>query len=200
MSERIVEWAVGQDVDHYSFLSFPYNSTACEKQESFLDLKYIYDNGLEGKPRTQLHPELLLKGEADGSSFPSGGLRQTHRARAYNLWDRASEIFIRRKNKVVYIPSMLVTHSGDALDDMTIFRKSEAVMKAAASKMLNALGVEHKDVFLALGLEQEFFVVPKSAQLKREDLRMTGRCLFGRVPAKNQQFSDHYYAKIPHKV
>lgn len=44
-----------------------------------------------------------------------------------------NEIFIRRKNKVMYIPSMLVAHNGEVLDDMGIYRKSEAVMKRAAS-------------------------------------------------------------------
>lgn len=73
-------------------------------------------------------------------------------------------------------------------------------MKKAASELLTALGIEHKEVFLALGLEQEFFVVPKSAYLQREDLRMTGRCLFGRVGAKAQEFSDHYYGKLPSKI
>lgn len=112
IAERLVQWALENEVDHYSFLSFPYNSAACQKQESLIDLKYIYEHGFVGKPRIHLSPDLLLKGEADGSSFPSGGLRQTHRARAYNVWDRSSEIFIRRKNKVMYIPSLLLTHSG----------------------------------------------------------------------------------------
>ncbi len=43
-------------------------------------------------------------------------------------------------------------------------------------------------------------MVPKKAYLNRHDLRMTGRCLFGRVAAKNQQFSDHYYGKMPMRV
>jgi glutamine synthetase len=53
---------------------------------------------------------------------------------------------------------------------------------------------------LALGLEQEFFVIPKSAYHKRQDLMFTGRVLVGRVGAKNQQFSDHYFAKIPQEI
>ncbi len=110
--QKVVQWALDNDVNHYSFLSFPYNSAACEKQESLLDLKYIYDNGVVGEPRVHLSPELFIKGEADGSSFPSGGLRHTHRARAYNIWDQSSEIFLRRKSKVAYIPSLLLTHSG----------------------------------------------------------------------------------------
>lgn len=36
--------------------------------------------------------------------------------------------------------------------------------------------------------------------MKREDLRYTGRALIGPMGAKNQQFSDHYYAKLPHKI
>jgi glutamine synthetase len=36
--------------------------------------------------------------------------------------------------------------------------------------------------------------------MKRLDLRETGRTLFGDVPPKNQQFSDHYYGKIPHEI
>jgi len=87
---------------------------------------------------------LLLKGEADGSSFPSGGMRFTHRARAYTLYDQTTEIFIRKNNKVMYIPSLLVTHHGDALDDMTIFKKSEIVLKREVSNLLNTLGVKHK--------------------------------------------------------
>jgi glutamine synthetase len=73
-------------------------------------------------------------------------------------------------------------------------------MKEAAKKMLQKIGIKCKDVFIALGLEQEFFVVPKSAYQQRQDLRYTGRTLIGSVGAKNQQFSDHYYAKLPHKI
>lgn len=69
----------------------------------------------------------LRKGEGDGSSFPSGGLRVTHKARAYTVWDSKSEVFLRRNN-VLYIPSLLVTHNGEALDDKTLFRKAERVL------------------------------------------------------------------------
>jgi glutamine synthetase len=139
--QKIVHWAAEHEVDHYSFLSFPRNSAACEKQESLIDLKYTFERTLVGEPRIHLPTDLLLKGEADGSSFPSGGLRHTHRARAYNVWDRANEVFIRRKNKVMYIPAMLIAHNGEALDDMAIYRKSETVMKETASALLHALGV-----------------------------------------------------------
>lgn len=41
----------------------------------------------------------------------------------------------------MYIPSMLIAHNGEALDDMAIYRKSEAVLKESASAMLTALGI-----------------------------------------------------------
>jgi glutamine synthetase len=126
----------------------------CEKQESLIDLKYFYLNGVRAESRLLLDSGYLAKGETDGSSFPSGGLRYTHRARAYMVRDPLSEIFIRKKNKIMYIPSLLVTHHGLALDDKTIFRKSEAVMKSSALSLLRALGKNPKDIFLALGLEQ----------------------------------------------
>lgn len=54
----------------------------------------------------------------------------------------------------MYIPSLLVTHNGEALGDKTIFKKSEHIMKTACKKMLAKLGIKCTDVFIALGLEQ----------------------------------------------
>jgi glutamine synthetase len=62
------------------------------------------------------------------------------------------------------------------------------------------LNIPVKDIIINLGLEQEFFVVPKKAFLARPDLVHAGRTLVGEIGAKNQQFSDHYYAKIPVKI
>lgn len=101
----------------------------CEKQESFLDIQYSYDKKFTSQSRSLFEPSLFEKGEADGSSFPSGGLRKTHEARAYMIRDPQSDIFIKSNNKVMYIPALLVSHHGEALDDKTIFRKSEEIMK-----------------------------------------------------------------------
>jgi glutamine synthetase type III len=77
--QQILSWAKKNEVEHYSFLSFPFNSGICEKQESLLDLQYYYSNlQLKNKSRLNISHDLFLKGEADGSSFPSGGLRKTH--------------------------------------------------------------------------------------------------------------------------
>ena len=97
----------------------------------------------------------------------------------------------------MYIPSLLVSHYGDALDDKGIFRKAEYVLKRSATTLLEKLGKKPRDILLNLGLEQEFFIVPRQDFENRPDLRFCGRTLLGVVGAKNQQFSDHYYAKIP---
>jgi len=89
-AQELLTWALENEVDHYAFISFPHNNVICEKQDSLLDFKYIFNEHLKSIPRLLLNPDVLLKGEADGSSVPSGGMRQTHRARAYTLWDHQS--------------------------------------------------------------------------------------------------------------
>lgn len=41
------------------------------------------------------------------------------------------------------------------------------------------MGIENSGAIMALGLEQEFFVIPREAYLKRIDIRSTGRALVG---------------------
>lgn len=53
---------------------------------------------------------------------------------------------------------------------------------------------------MLLGLEQEFFAIPKASYKRREDLQFLGRALVGNVPTRNQQFNEHYYGKIPKNV
>lgn len=57
-----------------------------------------------------------------------------------------------------------------------------------------------KHVMLALGVEQEFFIIPKSQFESRLDLKECGRTLYGKLPPKNQQFSDHYFGRIDSKI
>eukprot|EP00178_Gracilaria_changii_P006605 TRINITY_DN2148_c0_g1_i1.p2 TRINITY_DN2148_c0_g1~~TRINITY_DN2148_c0_g1_i1.p2 ORF type:complete len:162 (+),score=25.01 TRINITY_DN2148_c0_g1_i1:134-619(+) len=156
-SDDLLKWAIGFGVEHITFACFPWNETICEKQDSLIDLKYYYDRAdriVKGSPRLLLSNKILLKTEADGSSFPSGGLRVTHAARAYTVRDPLSDIFIRKNNKLMYIPSLLVSHYGDALDDKGIFRKSEYILKKSATALLEKLGKRPRDIILNLGLEQ----------------------------------------------
>jgi glutamine synthetase len=105
----------------------------------------------------------LIKGEGDGSSFSNGGLRSTHIARAYTIWDPLSQLYIRKAKKLLYIPSLLISHHGYALDDKTLFRQSEKILKRNTIELLGKLGVNTKSAVILLGLEQEFFAIPKNA-------------------------------------
>ena len=199
-AKEIFEWAKANGATHYTFWAYPQTEGVCEKQDQFLDLKYFYENSLSTEAGTKFSSETLLKCEGDGSSFPSGGLRQTHSARAYMTWDPKSEIFLRKRSGVLYIPSLLIAHNGSGLDDKTLLRKSEIKLEERTIKILGHLNIKASNAYMALGMEQEFFIIPKSAYLKRLDIRSTGRALINDVPPRHQQFSDHYYGKLPARV
>lgn len=47
-----------------------------------------------------------------------------------------------------------------------------------------------------IGLEQEFFLVPRDAWMKRVDLMLTGRTVLGRNSPRGQEMCDHYMAPL----
>ena len=46
--------------------------------------------------------------------------------------------------------------------------------------------------FPNIGLEQEYFLVPRSAFYKRLDLQLTGRTIMGKLAPRGQEMCDHY--------
>ncbi len=50
------------------------------------------------------------------------------------------------------------------------------------------------------GAEQEYFFVDANFASQRPDLLLAGRTLFGKAPAKGQEFDDHYFGAIPERV
>jgi len=55
-------------------------------------------------------------------------------------------------------------------------------------------------VIPSVGAEQEYFLLPKDLYAQREDLRLTGRTLFGAQPPKGQELDDHYFGSIRTRV
>ncbi len=51
-----------------------------------------------------------------------------------------------------------------------------------------------------MGPEQEYFLIAKEDFAKREDLRFTGRTLFGAPAPKGQELEDHYFGAIKPRV
>merc|ERR1712048_1144533 len=85
-----------------------------------------------------LPTERLFQGETDGSSFPNGGLRATHTAAAFTVWDRSSPPFM--VGTTLRIPSSFVTHLGHCIDDKTPLLRSQDAVSAQGLRLLKALG------------------------------------------------------------
>lgn len=132
----------------------------------------------------------LLKGETDGSSYPSGGLRATHAAGGYLAVDPTSPTFLR--GDTIFIPSCLVSYFGHALDEKTPLLRSYDALSTQGKRLLNLLGYKVSGLRANIGLEQEFFLVDREYYLKCPDLQLAGRTVIGRMPPRGQELGDHY--------
>lgn len=151
------------------------------------------------KIEKQLPLHALWKGETDGSSFPNGGLRETHAAAAYTTWDRTSAPFV--VGKTLYIPACFIAWNGSPLDYKTPLLRSQDAVNREGKRFLKAINFgEVEKVHSYLGWEQEFFVVSADLYKRRPDLVACGRTLFGQLPARNQQSDLNYFARVPAKV
>jgi len=141
----------------------------------------------------------LIKGETDGSSFPSGGLRVTFEARGYTYWDITSPAFIR--DGVMCIPSIFVSYNGEPLDQKAPLLKALDALSREATRITQLLGDKSvKHVKMMVGAEQEYFLVDKKMFEERKDLVLAGRTLIGASAPKGQELEDHYFGSIPHRV
>lgn len=147
-----------------------------------------------GKPVWDLKGKDLLKGETDGSSYPNGGLRGTHRAGGYVALDATSPIFLR--GDTIFIPSCFVSYYGHALDEKTPLLRSVDALTKSGVRLLSLLGFPVAGLQSNIGLEQEFFLVPRDQYLKRPDLQLAGRTILGKDAPRGQEMSDHYMAPL----
>lgn len=145
-----------------------------------------------GQPVWEFTGKHLLSGETDGSSFPNGGLRATHRAGGYLAIDATSPIFLR--GDTIFIPSLLVSYYGHALDEKTPLLRANDALSREGVRLLRLLGFNVNSVRSNIGLEQEFFFVPRDAYNRRPDLQLSGRTVIGKMPPRGQELGDHYMA------
>jgi len=186
-------WAIEHGATQFSHWFQPLNGTTAEKHDSFLE-KDEY-----GDAFSRFSGKTLIKGETDGSSFPSGGLRATFEARGYTYWDITSPAFIR--GTVLCIPTIFVSYNGEPLDQKAPLLRAIDVLSVEATRIANALGEKNvKRVTMQCGLEQEYFLVNLEDYRHRPDLVLTGRTLVGAKPPKGQEFEDHYFGSISDHV
>ena len=193
IAEAMKQWAVEKGATHYTHWFQPMTGVTAEKHDSF-----IAPAG-GGKIMMEFSGKELIRGEPDASSFPSGGLRATFEARGYTAWDPTSFAFI--KEGSLCIPTIFCSYSGEALDKKTPLLRSMEEVSRQAVRILRLFGdTETKRVTAQVGPEQEYFLIDKALYAKREDLRMTGRTLFGAKPPRGQELEDHYFGAIKPRV
>ena len=193
IAEAMKQWAVEKGATHYTHWFQPMTGVTAEKHDSF-----ITPVG-GGKIIMEFSGKELVRGEPDASSFPSGGLRATFEARGYTAWDPTSFAFI--KEGSLCIPTVFCSYSGHALDKKTPLLRSMDEVSRQAIRILRLFGdTETKRVTAQVGPEQEYFLIDKELYNQREDLRMTGRTLFGAKPPRSQELEDHYFGAIKPRV
>ncbi len=191
------DWAISKGALYYAHVFYPMTNLTAEKHDGFISIQG------DGTAIAEFSGKLLVQGEPDGSSFPNGGIRGTFEARGYTAWDVTSPAYIMETDNgsTLCIPTVFVSWTGEALDKKVPLLRSIAAMDKAANKVLQLLGhTEIEHVNSSCGAEQEYFLVDANFASQRPDLLLAGRTLFGKSPAKGQQFDDHYFGAIPERV
>lgn len=185
-------WAVSMNATHYTHWFQPLTGGTAEKHDAFLCVER------DGSVLTKLSGNTLVQQEADASSFPSGGIRDTFEARGYSAWDPSSPAFI--IDKTLCIPTIFISYTGEGLDFKSPLIKALFEIDKAATDVCQLIDKRISKVNANLGWEQEYFLVDEALFLARPDLVLTGRTLFGHEAAKGQQLEDHYFGSIPERV
>ena len=197
VASAMKDWAMEKGCTHYSHVFYPLTGLTAEKHDSF------FEPAGGGLSLAEFAGKTLTQGESDGSSFPSGGLRNTFEARGYTGWDPTSPAYIldNPNGKTLCIPTIFVSMFGDALDHKTPLLRSQQAMAGHAERVLALFGHKNIDHVVSFaGPEQEYFLIDRHFYLARPDLMSSGRTLFGAKPPKGQEFDDHYFGAIPERV
>ncbi len=191
------DWAIDLGATHYTHVFIPLTETTAEKHDSFI-------NPIGGgRVMMEFTGKDLLRAEPDASSFPSGGIRATCAARGYTAWDCTSPAYVKTSLdgcSVLCIPTAFTSYTGESLDYKTPLLRSMDALSREAKRVLAYFGKEPAKVTANVGPEQEYFLVDKKKYMKREDLKLTGRTLFGAPAPKGQELDDQYFGTIKEKV
>ena len=122
VASAMKDWAIELGATHYCHWFIPMTGSPAEKHDAFLTLISPDEVIMEFSGKN------LIKGEADASSFPSGGLRATFEARGYTAWDCTSPAFV--KDGTLCIPTVYTSYNGEALDKKApLLRSMECISK-----------------------------------------------------------------------
>lgn len=197
VANAMKDWAIEKGATHFTHVFYPLTGLTAEKHDSFLT-----PDG-KGGALAEFSGKMLIQGEPDASSFPSGGLRSTFEARGYTAWDVTSPAYILENPNGTFlcIPTAFLSWTGEALDKKTPLLRSMQALNTQAKRVLKIFGIETKlPVIAYAGPEQEYFLIDRNFAFSRPDLLIAGRSLFGARPPKGQEFEDQYFGVIPRRV
>ena len=199
VAKAMKDWAVERGATHYTHWFQPLTGITAEKHDSF-----ITHPDSSGRMIMDFSGKELIKGEADASSFPSGGLRSTFEARGYTVWDITSPAFLKEDatGGILCIPTAFCSYKGEALDKKTPLLRSMEALSQQAMRIVRLFDPETpaRKVIPSVGAEQEYFLIDRGKYLKRKDLIFSGRTLFGASAPKGQELEDHYFGVIRERV
>ncbi|MDL2267929.1 glutamine synthetase III [Desulfovibrio sp. OttesenSCG-928-G15] len=199
VANAMKDWAIENGATHYTHWFQPMTDATAEKHDAFLTPV----PGAPGQIMNEFSGKMLVKGEPDASSFPSGGIRSTFEARGYTAWDPTSPAFLMENNssKTLYIPSIFLSYTGESLDRKTPLLRSLEAVSAQSLRILRLFGNQTATrVQVMVGAEQEYFLVDRRYYHLRPDLELCGRSVFGAKPCKGQEMDDHYFGAISPRV
>ena len=193
VANAMKDWALERGATHYTHWFQPLNSVTAEKHDAFISPMP------GGAVIQEFSGKELVRGEADASSLPNGGLRSTFEARGYTAWDPTSYAFI--KDHVLCIPTAYCSYGVEAVDKKTPLLRSMEALNRQAVRILRLFGrMDATRVTPTVGPEQEYFLVDKDLFDRRSDLIFAGRTLFGSRPPKGQELGDHFFGTIQTRV
>eukprot|EP00514_Thraustochytrium_sp_LLF1b_P003032 CAMPEP_0184523674 /NCGR_PEP_ID=MMETSP0198_2-20121128/9028_1 /TAXON_ID=1112570 /ORGANISM="Thraustochytrium sp., Strain LLF1b" /LENGTH=718 /DNA_ID=CAMNT_0026914757 /DNA_START=136 /DNA_END=2292 /DNA_ORIENTATION=+ len=197
LANQISSWGISKGAETIAHWASPIRGpNNLLKHDTFVDINF---KTMEATLDAPISSSKLFFNETDGSSFPNGGLRDTHQAAGYLTWDKTSAPFV--YNKTLFLPSAFISYNGDALDEKTPLLRSQEQVDIAGTRLIRHLGDEEgTGVDCNVGWEQEFFLIEREAYLARPDLLSCGRTLFGAAPPRGQQTDQNYFSRVPPRV
>ena len=197
VANAMKDWAIENGATHYTHWFHPMTGLTAEKHDAFLSPTS------DGQVISEFSGKMLISGEPDASSFPSGGIRSTFEARGYTAWDPSVPVFIipAPYGATLHIPTYFYSYSGEALDRKIPLLRSISALSRQALRVLRLFGNQSASYVRAMvGPEQEYFLVDKNLAALRPDLMLAGRTLLGAPSPKGQEMEDHYFGAIPGRV
>lgn len=195
VANAVFDWAIDNGANVYCHWFQPMASSGVRHGQSgqVQNIMLEFDKSMDVEQ--DFKGKSLIKGETDGSSYPNGGLRGTHRAGGYLAIDTSSPILLR--GDTIFIPSVFVSYYGASLDEKTPLLRANNALNTEGSRLLKKLGLDvSSGIRTNIGLEQEIFLVPRDAYYNRPDLQLTGRTIIGKNAPRGQELCDHYMAPL----